>query len=83
MGLLTQADLEILGAGFRRAYPLKQHIDLNEPVDFGALLNAIDIAEANAGGGRHQSRPLGVNDKSETSHANGRNGSEDDIRLDP
>ena len=51
VGLLTRADLDTLGAGFRRAYPLKQHIDLDQPIDFEALLNAIDKAEANAPSG--------------------------------
>ncbi|QAY76551.1 hypothetical protein ETR14_08615 [Sphingosinicella sp. BN140058] len=43
VGLLTQRDLEMLGAGFRRAIPLT---DVSE---FEDLLAAIDEAEQRAG----------------------------------
>jgi hypothetical protein len=36
VGLLTQRDLDVLGSGFRRAYPL------DESTDFTALLRLID-----------------------------------------
>ena len=42
IGLLTQRDLDILGDGFRRVFPL------DAAGDFDALLAAID--EADAGG---------------------------------
>jgi len=38
-GLLTQRDLDVLGCGFRRAFPLKQ------TTDFTFLLTQIDEAE--------------------------------------
>ena len=38
-GLLTQYDLSVLGAGFRRAYPL------DTTTDFDGLLQKIDAAE--------------------------------------
>ena len=36
VGLLTRRDLDVLGSGFRRAYPLR------EDTDFGDLLRRID-----------------------------------------
>jgi hypothetical protein len=36
VGLLTRRDLDVLGSGFRRAYPLE------ETTDFTALLRRID-----------------------------------------
>jgi hypothetical protein len=39
VGLLTQRDLDVLGCGFRRAFPLK------ETTDFTFLLTQIDDAE--------------------------------------
>ena len=39
IGLLTQRDLDVLGVGFRRAFPL------NHDTDFEALLGAIDAAD--------------------------------------
>ena len=40
VGLLTQCDLDVIGSGFRRAFPL------NKTTDFTALLLEIDRAEA-------------------------------------
>lgn len=40
IGLLTQRDLDILGAGFQRAFPL------DESSCFDDLLTAIDIADS-------------------------------------
>lgn len=45
IGLLTQRDLDVLGVGFRRAFPL------NHNTDFETLLGAIDAADHHA---RHQ-----------------------------
>ena len=39
VGLLTRRDLDVLGSGFRRAFPL------NEDTDFTSLLIEIDRAE--------------------------------------
>lgn len=39
VGLLTQPDLEVLGQGFRRAYPV------DETPCFGEILRAIDEAD--------------------------------------
>jgi hypothetical protein len=39
VGLLTRHDLDVLGSGFRRAYPL------DEATDFTALLRLIDEVE--------------------------------------
>ncbi len=39
VGLLTQADLDVLGQGFRRAYPIA------DEDDFTSLLAAIDEAD--------------------------------------
>ena len=39
VGLLTQRDLAVLGAGFRRAFPIEQC------GDFDSLLRAIDEAD--------------------------------------
>lgn len=39
IGLLTRSDLDVLGQGFRRAYPL------DERTDFAELLKAIDEAD--------------------------------------
>ena len=39
VGLLTRRDLDVLGSGFRRAFPL------NENTDFTYLLTKIDEAE--------------------------------------
>ena len=39
VGLLTRRDLDVLGSGFRRAFPL------NNTTDFTALLAQIDQAE--------------------------------------
>jgi len=36
VGLLTRRDLDVLGSGFRRAYPLDEH------TDFTALLELLD-----------------------------------------
>lgn len=47
VGLLTQRDLDVLGCGFRRAFPLKQ------TTDFTFLLTQIDEAER-----RHKSYPV-------------------------
>jgi hypothetical protein len=38
VGLLTQRDLEVLGSGFRRAFPL------NDTTDFTSLLIKVDEA---------------------------------------
>ena len=38
VGLLTQRDLDVLGSGFRRAFPL------NDSADFAPLLRRIDEA---------------------------------------
>lgn len=38
VGLLTQRDLDVLGSGFRRAFPL------NDTADFAPLLRRIDEA---------------------------------------
>ncbi len=49
VGLLTQRDLDVLGSGFRRAFPL------NNNTDFTALLVEIDRAlgkEEQEDGGR-------------------------------
>ena len=40
VGLLTQRDLDVLGSGFRRAFPL------TDPADFAPLLKRIDDAIA-------------------------------------
>lgn len=40
VGLLTRRDLDVLGSGFRRAYPL------NDTTDFSALLRLLDEADA-------------------------------------
>ncbi len=40
IGLLTQRDLDVLGTGFRRLFPLP-----NSPADFDTLIVAIDEAE--------------------------------------
>lgn len=42
IGLLTQHDLNLLGTGFRRAYPVQ------EDTDFDDLLRAIDDADKKA-----------------------------------
>jgi hypothetical protein len=42
IGLLTQRDLDVLGTGFARAFPL------NHDTDFDVLLKAIDEAEQKA-----------------------------------
>ena len=39
VGLLTRRDLDVLGSGFRRAFPL------NDSTDFTYLLRQIDEAE--------------------------------------
>ena len=39
VGLLTRRDLDVLGSGFRRAFPL------NDTTDFTSLLIEIDRAE--------------------------------------
>lgn len=39
VGLLTQRDLDVLGTGFRRAFPI------DESSDFTALLSRIDEAD--------------------------------------
>jgi hypothetical protein len=44
VGLLTRRDLDVLGSGFRRAYPLKDNSD------FKSLLSRIDLVDR--GGGR-------------------------------
>jgi hypothetical protein len=41
VGLLTRRDLDVLGSGFRRAFPL------NDTTDFTSLLIEIDQAEQN------------------------------------
>jgi hypothetical protein len=41
VGLLTQRDLDVLGSGFRRAFPL------NHTQDFTAMLVAIDQVDRN------------------------------------
>jgi hypothetical protein len=43
IGLLTQRDLDILGAGFHRAFPI------DESPCFEELLTAIDIADKKRG----------------------------------
>jgi hypothetical protein len=43
VGLLTQRDLEVLGSGFRRAFPL------NDTTDFTSLLIEIDEATQSFG----------------------------------
>jgi hypothetical protein len=50
IGLLTQRDLDLLGAGFRRAIPL------NGSGDFEDLLARIDEAERKAAGSGGASR---------------------------
>ena len=40
IGLLTQRDLDVLGTGFRRLFPLPA-----SPADFDTLIVAIDEAE--------------------------------------
>lgn len=40
VGLLTEKDLAVLGAGFKRAYAVR------DDVDFTDLLKAIDVADA-------------------------------------
>ena len=42
VGLLTRRDLDVLGSGFRRAFPL------NNTTDFTSLLVEIDRAERHA-----------------------------------
>ena len=49
VGLLTRRDLDVLGSGFRRAFPL------NDSTDFTYLLTQIDQAE-----GRRFSAPSGL-----------------------
>lgn len=44
VGLLCQRDLEVLGAGFKRAYPVEN------VSSFDHLLKAIDAAEARSPG---------------------------------
>jgi hypothetical protein len=39
IGLLTQQDVEVLGAGFKRLYPV------DPATDFDDLLRAIDVAD--------------------------------------
>jgi hypothetical protein len=46
VGLLTRRDLDMLGSGFRRAFPLEQC------ADFDALLKAIDAADKGTGANR-------------------------------
>ena len=46
VGLLTQRDLDVLGTGFRRAFPI------DEGGDFDALLARIDQAEREEAGVR-------------------------------
>ena len=41
VGLLTQRDLDVLGSGFRRAFPL------NDTQDYTAMLVAIDQVDRN------------------------------------
>ncbi len=41
VGLLTRRDLDVLGSGFRRAYPL------DETTDFSELLQRIDEVDRN------------------------------------
>jgi hypothetical protein len=41
VGLLTRRDLDVLGSGFRRAFPL------NDTTDFTSLLIEIDQVEKN------------------------------------
>jgi hypothetical protein len=48
VGLLTRRDLDVLGSGFRRAFPL------DENTDFTALLKLLDDVDH---GRRDQSRP--------------------------
>lgn len=43
VGLLTQRDLDVLGSGFRRAFPL------NDTADFAPLLRRIDEANRRRG----------------------------------
>jgi hypothetical protein len=45
VGLLTRRDLDVLGSGFRRAFPLK------DVRDFTFLLTQIDEAERSSGSG--------------------------------
>jgi hypothetical protein len=40
VGLLKQSDLDVIGSGFRRAFPL------NKNPDFKSLLTAIDAGDA-------------------------------------
>jgi hypothetical protein len=42
VGLLTRRDLDVLGSGFRRAYPV------NLDADFSGLIEMIDQAEERA-----------------------------------
>jgi hypothetical protein len=44
VGLLTQRDLDVLGSGFRRAFPL------NDTADFAPLLRQIDEASLRRNG---------------------------------
>lgn len=46
VGLLTARDLEVLGSGFRRVFPVDQN------TEFEDLLRAIDRAVEGAGGTR-------------------------------
>ncbi len=43
VGLLTRRDLDVLGSGFRRAYPL------NDTTDFTELLRRIDEVDRRCG----------------------------------
>lgn len=42
VGLLTRRDLEVLGSGFRRAYPLM------DTKDFNSLLSRLDACDPNS-----------------------------------
>jgi hypothetical protein len=45
VGLLTRRDLDVLGSGFRRAFPLR------DITDFTSLLTRLDEAERRADSG--------------------------------
>jgi hypothetical protein len=47
VGLLTRRDLDVLGSGFRRAYPL------GDTADFSALLRLLDEVDAPRSKGPH------------------------------
>lgn len=57
VGLLTARDLEMLGSGFRRVFPIDQG------AEFQDLLHAIDEAVERVEGGGRRSAEMGRTDR--------------------